>query len=85
MPEKVVLDHTPAYTFGLKVKQEKFNDSPGIPFAILKLIEDIILDLVSHSKTILAPGTYMPEKVNLDHTPSYTFGIKHNQNQRLVK
>lgn len=25
---------------------------------------------------VLAPGTYMPEKVVLDHSPAYSFGAK---------
>lgn len=29
--EKVVLDHGPAYSFGVKVKNEKYSDTPGKP------------------------------------------------------
>lgn len=29
MPEKVKLDQTPAYTFGVKVTHEKRSDTPG--------------------------------------------------------
>lgn len=30
--EKVNLNHTPAYTFGIKVKHEKYSDTPGTNF-----------------------------------------------------
>lgn len=29
MPEKVNLDHTPAYSFGVKVTHEVHSDTPG--------------------------------------------------------
>lgn len=28
-PEKVNLKHTPAFSFGLKIKQERYSETPG--------------------------------------------------------
>lgn len=68
--EKVQLDHTPAFSFGLKLNQGKTSDTPGTI-------------CISHNRMfnkfhILAPGYYNAEKVQLDHTPAYSFGVKIN-------
>lgn len=36
----------------------------------------MIVALPTHVFTLLAPGTYSPEKLVLDHSPAYTFGTK---------
>lgn len=34
------------------------------------------LSMYEFCYNFIAPGSYMPEKVNLDHSPAFTFGQK---------
>lgn len=68
-PEAVNLDHMPSFTFGGRYSLEKPNTNPGNTMIVVyKIWLNFIL--------CIAPCAYETEKVNLDHTPSYTFGLK---------
>lgn len=79
------LDHTPAYTFGMKRKELIRNDTPA-PGAYQP--EKAMLDrtpaaytfggkhTIAKPSTNPAPGAYSPEKLALDNAPAYTFGIR---------
>lgn len=68
--EKVVLKTTPSYSFGLKITREKYSDTPGTKKTILTFIP--YRHQIHFLRVFfLAPCAYMPEKVILDHIPTY--------------
>lgn len=71
-PEKFKLDHAPQFSFGIRTSLDKISDTPGncirIFFAIT-LICNIRHDIIL---IFIAPGTYSPEKINLDKGPQYS-------------
>jgi len=72
-PEKVKLDTTPQYSFGIKPSLEKANDTPGKYIDMLLIIYNryrIVYYCICES--FVAPGTYSPEKVNLYKGPQYS-------------
>ncbi len=73
-PEKPM--HTPRYSFGVKLNHEKTSDTPGKFICIWKKL--YFLQINIYECHLLAPGHYNNEKVQLDHTPSYSFGVKIN-------
>lgn len=82
--EKVKLDHTPAYTFGMKRKELVRNDTPAPGHyepEKAKLDSTVAYSFGTKHKEekpniTPAPGQYEPEKLKLDNAPAYTFGVK---------
>ena len=85
-PEKAkkLIDHSPAFAFGMRINHDKPNNTPG-PSAYQ--VEKVNLDhqpaysfgmrtKVAKPNVTPAPGAYCPEKANLDSTPKYSFGIR---------
>lgn len=65
----------PSFTFGGRHSLEKPNNNPG-NYSVKILFQNVSIYL--KTIPIPAPCAYETEKVNLDHTPSYTFGVKTN-------
>lgn len=70
------MNKTPAYTFGIKLKHEKCSETPGNSrgFCLGTLCQANSEDInFQYSYQFIGPFAYMPEKVALDHVPSYVF------------
>lgn len=77
------MDSSPKFSFGLKPAVEKPNDTPGPHNKLLitclkklQLVSSSIKCYNYHIYLFLAPGTYSPEKVNLDKGPQYSLSGK---------
>lgn len=82
MPEKVNLDHSPAFTFGQRITEKTINDTPG------KDADNMCCKYKNFRisvKSFLAPCAYMPENVVLDHVPSYVFHKSFIQTRGYIK
>jgi Sperm-tail PG-rich repeat len=89
-PEQAKIDHTPAFSFGVKTKHEKVSETPAPGVYKTEIVKYSQTPSYSFGmKTVYdksssetpAPGHYQPEKAKLDHTPAYSFGVKHNVEQ----
>jgi hypothetical protein len=73
-PEKVRLDPSLQFSFGLRPIMEKPNDTPGIHITYISFfMKRKFLDTYFSN---LAPGTYSPEKINLNKGPQYSLSGK---------
>jgi len=80
-PEKTKLDSVPQFTFGLRTPLDKPSDTPGNTrkkeprFQVhLSWIKEISsrTNFFFSKLDVPAPGTYSPEKVNLEKGPQYS-------------
>ncbi|CAG5055926.1 unnamed protein product [Parnassius apollo] len=83
---KFVLTYSPQYTFGIKIHTDKYTKSPAPnAYRIPSVLDTPVYTFSGRHKVpvddrsqVPAPGTYSPEKVQLNKTPQITFGIKHS-------
>lgn len=71
-PEKCKLDHHPSYSFGGKYNLSKPSDTPCTSFQPTWCRNFLIYN----NFPFAAPTAYAAEKVNLNQSPAYSFGVK---------
>lgn len=75
-PEKYGLDQQPSFTFGSRPEEKVKTDIPGKCMSADPSILYPNKFAIPYCYLPIAPGTYSPEKCNLDHQPSYSFGSR---------
>lgn len=81
-PEKCNLDHQPSYSFGGKYNLSKPSGTPCKSLNSAHLMAKFP-HLHNNHFSFAAPTAYQTEKVNLNHSPAYTFGTKANHEKYI--